>query len=153
MAAVWVPRTKKDSDDEDSSDPDEWRRWPYRCGHCPTEFMDQVTLNKHLQKMHAKERPHQCLVCKKTFYRLCNLKRHSVVHSVERPYACEVCKKTFKTKYYLKNHERTHTGERPYKCSWCDKAFTQSGSRNLHIKRKHPELRRCTSHCCVHTIC
>jgi len=54
-------------------------------------------------------------------------------------FQCEVCLKNFKGNFNLKQHSVVHTKENHFVCEICDKGFSQPGSRNRHMKNKHPD--------------
>ncbi|KAK7076656.1 hypothetical protein SK128_020081 [Halocaridina rubra] len=88
------------------------------------------------QRSHTGDRPHECVVCKRSFTTGYALKSHMRIHTGEKPYACpEVkCGKCFKTSGDMQKHVRTHTGERPFKCEVCEKSFTTSNIRKVHMR-------------------
>jgi len=84
----------------------------------------------------SKERPHECDICKKSFFTRDNLKSHIKSHQDERPYQCDLCNNSFKTKYSLNLHKNTHTDDKPWKCEVCGTCF----------KQKHTLLAHKTAH-------
>ncbi|XP_048394064.1 zinc finger protein 410 isoform X2 [Stegostoma tigrinum] len=110
---------------------------------CSRTFLWHAHLKYHL-KTHKNDRSFTCPKegCGKSFYVLQRLKVHMRTHNGEKPYTCPEtdCGKKFTTAGNLKNHMRIHTGEKPYHCSICSKTFSQSGSRNVHLRKYHNVL-------------
>lgn len=79
----------------------------------------------------------ECPVCGLYFT---NVKNHLKVHTKERPFQCDICKKKFIQKINLTVHHRVHTGERPYKCKKCDKTFIQKGNLDAHVNKHHKKV-------------
>nr|XP_049613345.1 zinc finger protein 410 isoform X2 [Syngnathus scovelli] len=109
---------------------------------CCRTFTWPAHLKYHL-KTHRNDRMFRCVAegCGKSFYVLQRLQVHMRTHSGDKPFVCKEnnCGKKFTTAGNLKNHKRVHTGEKPHLCGICGKTFSQSGSRNVHIKRRHGE--------------
>ena len=61
--------------------------------------------------------------------------------SREKSFECtwSGCGKAFAQKGTLAKHLRTHTGELPFKCDRCSEAFRQSGNRDTHTRKCHPQ--------------
>uniref|UniRef100_H3BG69 Zinc finger protein 410 n=1 Tax=Latimeria chalumnae TaxID=7897 RepID=H3BG69_LATCH len=57
----------------------------------------------------------------------------------EKPFACEAvgCTRSFAEYSSLRKHMLVHSGEKPHQCTVCGKTFSQSGSRNVHMKKHH----------------
>ncbi|XP_064622809.1 zinc finger protein 410-like [Lineus longissimus] len=114
----------------------------YQCGFegCGQRFYTAQRLQVHY-RTHSGERPFICPEkgCRRSFSTAGNLKNHSRVHTGERPYVCTVegCWKCFAEHSSLRKHKLVHSGEKPFSCDICGKTFTQSGSRNVHMKRNH----------------
>jgi len=51
-----------------------------------------------------------------------------------KPHECLVCGKSFNTKAHLNRHTRTHTGEKPHKCPLCQKAFARMDVCSFHLR-------------------
>uniref|UniRef100_A0A3Q2PU39 Zinc finger protein 410 n=1 Tax=Fundulus heteroclitus TaxID=8078 RepID=A0A3Q2PU39_FUNHE len=109
---------------------------------CGRTFTWPAHLKYHL-KTHRNDRMFQCSAegCGKSFYVLQRLQVHMRTHNGEKPFICKEknCGKKFTTAGNLKNHRRIHTGEKPHVCAICGKTFSQSGSRNVHMRKRHGE--------------
>jgi hypothetical protein len=80
---------------------------------------------------------YHCKICHKRFFHQSNMYAHQRVHTREKPHNCSFCPYASHTSGYVKMHERVHTGERPFKCRWCSQAFSQGGSRLRHERNVH----------------
>ncbi|XP_077179311.1 zinc finger protein 410 isoform X3 [Paroedura picta] len=107
---------------------------------CDRTFVWPAHFKYHL-KTHRNDRSFICPAkdCGKSFYVLQRLKVHMRTHNGEKPFICTElgCGKQFTTAGNLKNHLRIHTGIKPHQCQICGKTFSQSGSRNVHMKKHH----------------
>ncbi|XP_053142536.1 zinc finger protein 410-like isoform X2 [Hemicordylus capensis] len=107
---------------------------------CDRTFVWPAHFKYHL-KTHRNDRSFICPAkdCGKSFYVLQRLKVHMRTHNGEKPFICTElgCGKQFTTAGNLKNHLRIHTGVKPHQCQICGKTFSQSGSRNVHMKKHH----------------
>uniref|UniRef100_UPI00358F3F93 zinc finger protein 410-like isoform X2 n=1 Tax=Myxine glutinosa TaxID=7769 RepID=UPI00358F3F93 len=58
----------------------------------------------------------------------------------ERPYECKIpgCGRSFAEYSSLQKHHVVHSGQKRFFCHVCGKAFSQSGSRNVHVRKRHP---------------
>uniref|UniRef100_A0A671DXK8 Zinc finger protein 410 n=1 Tax=Rhinolophus ferrumequinum TaxID=59479 RepID=A0A671DXK8_RHIFE len=110
---------------------------------CDRTFVWPAHFKYHL-KTHRNDRSFICPAegCGKSFYVLQRLKVHMRTHNGEKPFMCpeSSCGKQFTTAGNLKNHLRIHTGEKPHQCQVCGKTFSQSGSRNVHMRKHHLQM-------------
>lgn len=79
-----------------------------------------------------------CPICGLCFT---NLKYHLRVHTKEKPFECDICKKKFMLRINLTVHYRIHTGERPYKCKSCEKTFIQKSNLDAHVNNHHKNIK------------
>lgn len=80
---------------------------PYSCPYCGKCFHQKSDMKKHTY-VHTGEKPHKCRLCGKSFSQSSNLITHMRKHGQEYdPFGCQICKKTFKRKIDLRKHEET----------------------------------------------
>ncbi|XP_070547711.1 zinc finger protein 571-like [Ptychodera flava] len=85
----------------------------YVAKDCGRKFKRSSNLNQH-QRIHVRERQHECRDCGKTFTHGGNLHRHMRIHSDEKLHSCFVCGKRFIEKCNLKTHIEIHTNKKEY---------------------------------------
>jgi len=80
---------------------------PYSCPYCGKCFHQKSDMKKHTY-VHTGEKPHKCRLCGKSFSQSSNLITHMRKHGQQYdPFGCSICKKTFKRKIDLRKHEET----------------------------------------------
>ncbi|KAL0967698.1 hypothetical protein UPYG_G00255720 [Umbra pygmaea] len=115
---------------------------------CYRTFTWPAHLKYHL-KTHRNDRTFRCGAegCGKSFYVLQRLQVHMRTHNGDKPFICEKpflceadgCGRSFAEYSSLRKHMLVHSGEKPHQCGICGKTFSQSGSRNVHMRKRHGE--------------
>ena len=90
-------------------------------------------------------------MCNKPFSNKGNLVEHTRIHTKEKPYQCDMCKKQFTPKGYLiGNKKKIHNKEKSYYCDFCKKQIIQRG--NLFSSRESTIMRSHSNVMCVKDI-
>ena len=75
------------------------------CRYCKKDIIGGPEKLEIHEKEHTKnENILICKSCDKTFFFVCDLKKHSVTHSDARPYSCSYCTLKFKLSIHAKRH-------------------------------------------------
>uniref|UniRef100_A0A8C3T5H0 Zinc finger protein 410 n=1 Tax=Chelydra serpentina TaxID=8475 RepID=A0A8C3T5H0_CHESE len=110
---------------------------------CDRTFVWPAHFKYHL-KTHRNDRSFTCPAegCGKSFYVLQRLKVHMRTHNGEKPFLCEAqgCGRSFAEYSSLRKHLVVHSGVKPHQCHICGKTFSQSGSRNVHMRKHHSRI-------------
>lgn len=74
----------------------------FKCGSCPSTFLQKRSLKCHSLRMHTDAKKSICEICGKTFKENWALTKHIRTHSNSRPFSCETCGSSFKSASGLK---------------------------------------------------
>lgn len=125
---------KDDSDDDDDGE----IKLPKSTDGSPDNKRLKVKYEDHYEHVAEDGKVYYiCIVCKRSYVSVNNLKRHFNVHTWEYKYPCRFCGKVFALGEYRTKHEVVHTGEKRYQCLTCGEAFTYHRSMSSHMKTAH----------------
>ncbi|XP_031635416.1 zinc finger protein OZF-like, partial [Contarinia nasturtii] len=105
-------------------------KFPFCCSKCRRGFAHEIDKINH--ESECKHPQYQCHFCKKSTFRLVNLKKHMRIHNGERPFRCRICTKTFAHKISLNVHSRTHIKELLFDCAQCGRRFANENEKQSH---------------------
>ncbi|XP_061181838.1 zinc finger protein 99-like [Saccostrea echinata] len=100
----------------------------YECPYCSLKLKTEVTLKKHINKMHLGIRPHLCQVCGQRFGEDSELQSHiKNRHSTDKEFQCEHCpyatanKATFYTHLFMVHKVKAKEDTRKeFQCPHCE---------------------------------
>ncbi|XP_023241021.1 zinc finger protein 345-like [Centruroides sculpturatus] len=109
------------------------------CIHCKGRFKTEIKLKLHLQfscsKIHPKQLPYQCNICKRTYVNSYDLEQHLLAYKDQIHFCCDVCKRKFTSKVEFETHQKTaHPPGGKCKCQICNKTFRREIDLNRHMK-------------------
>ncbi|XP_061715541.1 zinc finger protein ZFP2-like isoform X2 [Cydia pomonella] len=113
---------------------------PYACPDCPNRhFRQRGNWRAHIRRRHPQlfiNIKYECLVCRKPFVSLEDLKCHKKEHvnMKKKRYTCVFCEKVFKEKSLLADHEKHHMAPGRYKCSMCSMSYDSRVLYSDHLK-------------------
>ncbi|XP_063535458.1 zinc finger protein 300-like isoform X1 [Cydia strobilella] len=111
---------------------------PYTCPECPTRhFRQRGNWRAHIRRRHPQlfiKIKYECIVCRKPFVSLEDLKRHKKEHVKKKRYTCVFCEKVFKRKSLLADHEKHHMAPGRYKCTMCSMSYDSRILYSDHLK-------------------
>ena len=123
----------------------EHERHEHECPECGRTFKRKGDLNRHINTVHMKLKPHKChICCREAFTQKASLERHiKSVHENIRDHVCDICKEAFHTLGNLNSHIRqVHLEERNHKCPLCDEQFFRSAGLKQHISTIHRDQKQ-----------
>jgi len=99
-------------------------------------------LQTHINTVHLKLKPFQCIECDQSFGQNGSLKQHidSVHKKIRFHCSFDGCDKSFSDKSNLSKHLQLHEGQVNL-CDQCGKTFTRKGNLNRHKKQVHSDSR------------
>ncbi|XP_022112855.2 zinc finger protein 791 [Pieris rapae] len=118
------------------------------CDPVIQKIADDRLFSMNPQQSPKKRMSRVCIVCKKKFDRISDMKRHLIEHVIKRSLAknpinedgtlsivCDICRvATFSRVDTYKAHLREHAKLTIYKCLLCDKSFSDSSNFSKHKK-------------------
>lgn len=121
------------------------------CAECGIQFVSKFNLEKHIKRVHLKERNFACDICDyRGFYKFNiveHMKKHLDITERDRFY-CDLCQFQSVSKTSMRTHKRTEHSE--VKKTWhchCGKTFNQNSTYYTHVKSVHEKLK---PHECQH---
>ena len=122
---------EKETEDEKGDDPD------------TAQDLGGMSSLRRLRK-----RMYMCVVCNKSFSGVTVLKFHIAKkhkgRKLDLPYRCVTCSESFQTPTKLRLHVKVHAQDENRNCEVCGKAYGSVAALNLHIRNKHPHMRKRT---------
>ncbi|XP_053685700.1 zinc finger protein 664-like [Sabethes cyaneus] len=110
----------------------------YRCPHCDKLFSSAGNCQKHVIRIHTREKRYKCLKCGEAFVYTRQLKIHErESHGFDAkfgPNGCQSCRLPFRTSEELQKHQKEfhYQKDRPHACDQCPSRFKQLGHLKTH---------------------
>ncbi|XP_044742582.1 zinc finger protein 501-like [Chrysoperla carnea] len=115
------------------------KRLMYPCTECPKKFFKEISLTKHVRRVHQNEAlryMYLCNICGRGLLSKAELRRHLCTHTGEKPFECTNCDKRYNDRGALRRHIKSaHLDERPFSCTVCSRAFHTKLILQNHMRR------------------
>nr|XP_023013863.1 zinc finger protein 91-like isoform X1 [Leptinotarsa decemlineata] len=126
----------------------------------PTSVCNNVSESEEtpISKVRQKTRPEKCFlceICRKSFSKSFNLRRHLQAHLLkqsQQPFSCKICGKRFtrlkNLRLHLKNshvEERFETRSEEYQCYHCEKVYRKRRLLVIHMQIHRKKVYQCGS--------
>ena len=134
---------------EESKDDESQRRLTVTCPLCFVIFCEEYTRDRHMRKVHKKDKKEKkvnhlpgtyflCTRCNRSIKRESDFKRHMKAHEEVNIFKCEVCGKTYKYECLLTLHIEKHEEKlKGFFCDDCNAKFTRKDNLYKHRERVH----------------
>ena len=112
---------------------------PYKCHLCPKEYTQKLSLDMHIEKLHARKKFFSFVqLCLKTvsFQPIANKNVQCIEQGCAKMFSCERMMLE-----HLKQKERWRTKPKKFKCELvgCMASFKTSQERSKHYVKRHPD--------------
>ncbi|GFT06861.1 zinc finger protein [Nephila pilipes] len=108
---------------------------PHVCSICKKAFLQQKTLEEHLQThLESEEQPKTDVSS--------SLDEKEILKTANKLHTCDLCYRSFSSKTYLHKHVALHGGDRPHECTICRKTFALKDNLQKHYRTHDPMKQR-----------
>ena len=108
---------------------------------CDYTNLKKPNLDKHIKRVHEKQRNFQCSLCPKSFFNKTHFDEHTNgVHLNLKPFQCDNCEFATAYRTTLNEHKKVAHGNQRYDCPYCNHSARYKGNLDKHINNVHKNL-------------
>lgn len=116
--------------------------YSYKCDVCGVGFFKKYAYQKHIAKKHCVKKCQSCERVFVTWTQLLAHRKEVHPKKVfsDKPFQCDLCGKEFYRKDYIRRHMKIHTMKDimfPCSVANCSKFYTNKRNLNAHVRSKH----------------